>query len=45
VPEVAERVGAGLIVIGRGVHTGVLGRLRAHAYEIIRNAPCPVLSV
>jgi len=45
VPEVAARIGADLIVIGRSVHTGVLGRLRAHAYEIIRNAPCPVLSV
>ncbi len=45
VPETAGRAGADLIVIGRGVHTGVLGRLRAQAYEIIRNAPCPVLSV
>ncbi len=45
VPDVAERIGADLIIIGRGVHTGVLGRLRAHAYEIIRNAPCPVLSI
>jgi len=45
VPGVAERTGAGIVVIGRGVQTGVLGRLRARAYEIIRSAPCPVLSV
>jgi nucleotide-binding universal stress UspA family protein len=45
VPHVAERIAADLIVIGRGVHTGMLGRLRARAYDIIRNAPCPVLSV
>jgi len=45
VPEVAARNGADLIVIGRGVQTGVLGRLRAHGCEIIRNAPCPVLSI
>lgn len=45
VPDVAERFSADLIVLGRGVHTGVLGRLRAHAYEIIRSAPCPVLNV
>jgi len=34
-----------LIVIGRGVLQGTLGRLRTHAYGIIRNAPCPVISV
>lgn len=45
IPELASRLNADLIVIGRGVNSGVLGRLRAHAYEIIRNAPCPVLSV
>lgn len=45
VNEVAARAGAGLIVVGRGTSHGVLGRLRAHTYEIIRHAPCPVLSV
>jgi nucleotide-binding universal stress UspA family protein len=44
-PQVAERSSADLLVIGRGVHTGVIGRLRAAAYEIIRNSPCPVLSI
>jgi len=34
-----------LIVIGRGALQGTLGRLRTHSYGIIRNAPCPVLSL
>ena len=43
--EVAASTGAGLVVAGRGASNGVFGRLRAHTYEIIRHAPCPVLSV
>jgi nucleotide-binding universal stress UspA family protein len=38
----AEAIGADLLVIGRGTHDG---RLRTNAYGIIRQAPCPVLSV
>jgi nucleotide-binding universal stress UspA family protein len=34
-----------LLVIGRGVIEERLGRLRTNAYDIIRNSPCPVLSV
>ena len=45
VREEAVKQSADLIVIGRGVLQGTLGRLRTHAYGIIRNAPCPVLSV
>jgi nucleotide-binding universal stress UspA family protein len=41
----AEREKADLVVIGRSVHDGVLGRLRANAYSIIRQSPCPVVSV
>ena len=37
--------GADLLVIGRGVMQHTLGRLRTHAYAIIRHSPCPVLSV
>lgn len=37
--------GADLVVIGRGVIQKPLGRLRSDAYEIIREAPCPVISV
>ena len=36
---------ADLLVIGRSVHDGVLGRLRANAYSVIRQSPCPVVSV
>jgi nucleotide-binding universal stress UspA family protein len=35
---------ADLIVIGRGKTQDVFGTLRTHAYDIIRQAPCPVLS-
>jgi nucleotide-binding universal stress UspA family protein len=45
VREEARRHGADLIVIGRGVLHETLGRLRTHAYGIIRNSPCPVISV
>jgi nucleotide-binding universal stress UspA family protein len=34
-----------LIVIGRGVMHKRLGRLRTSAYSIVREAPCPVISV
>lgn len=45
ISSVAERTGASLLVIGRGVHTDLLGRLRAQAHEIIRDSPCPVLNL
>jgi nucleotide-binding universal stress UspA family protein len=45
VRDEAVRCGAGLVLIGRGVLHGTLGRLRTHAYGIIRESPCPVLSV
>src|SRR5579863_948066 len=45
VREEARRHGADLVVIGRGVLHDTLGRLRTHAYGIIRQAPAPVLSV
>jgi nucleotide-binding universal stress UspA family protein len=34
-----------LIVIGRGVANRALGRLRSIAYSIIREAPCPVITI
>ncbi len=44
--ETASRLKAGLVVIGRGATAeGPFGRLRAHAYAIVRASPCPVLSV
>lgn len=40
----AKSVGADLVVIGRGKDRQI-GRLRTNAYGIIRQAPCPVLSI
>jgi nucleotide-binding universal stress UspA family protein len=45
VAEQASRHAADLIVIGRGCLQQKLGRLRTHGYSIIRQAPCPVISV
>ena len=41
----AGRLAADLLVVGRGSAAGVFGRLRANAYSIIRQSPCPVVSV
>lgn len=42
--DCAVREKADLLVIGRSVKTG-MGRLKANAYSIIRQSPCPVVSV
>ncbi len=36
---------ADLVIVGRGGGEGILGRIRADGYAIIREAPCPVLSL
>jgi nucleotide-binding universal stress UspA family protein len=41
----AARLHADVLVIGRGSAAGVFGRLRTNAYAIIRESPCPVVSV
>lgn len=41
----ASRRLADVLIIGRGAIQEGFGRLRAHAYGIIRQSPCPVLSV
>jgi nucleotide-binding universal stress UspA family protein len=41
----AARVNAGTVVIGRGSAAGDFGRLRTNSYSIIRQSPCPVVSV
>jgi nucleotide-binding universal stress UspA family protein len=41
----ACHMGASLLIIGRGSAAGVFGRLRTNAYAIIRQSPCPVVSV
>ncbi|HUE00235.1 MAG TPA: universal stress protein [Bryobacteraceae bacterium] len=43
--EMAKKRQANLLVIGRGSAAGVFGRLRTNAYGIIRQSPCPVVSV
>jgi nucleotide-binding universal stress UspA family protein len=45
VRSAVERANSDLLVIGRSVENGVLGRLRTNAYSIIRQSPCPVVSV
>jgi nucleotide-binding universal stress UspA family protein len=45
VREAAEHHAADLVIAGRGHATRALGRLRTHVYSIIRESPCPVISV
>ena len=40
---IIEQTNADLLVIGRAAKG--LGRLRSNAYALIRESPCPVLSV
>jgi nucleotide-binding universal stress UspA family protein len=41
----AQRFDADLVVIGRSEAAGMFGRLRTNAYSVIRQSPCPVVSV
>ena len=45
VVHAASALKADLLVIGRSPHDGLVGRLRANAYAIISQSPCPVVSV
>lgn len=45
VHQVALEHKADLLVIGRGVMHETFGRLRTQSYEVIRQSPCPVLSL
>jgi len=45
VSQAALHHSADLLVIGRGHATRTLGRLRTNVYSIIRQSPCPVISV
>ena len=45
VRQAAETAHADLMVIGRSMEDGLVGRLRTHAYSIIRQSPCPVIGV
>jgi len=41
----AKSSGADLLIIGRGSHEGIPANLPTEAYAIIRESPCPVISV
>jgi nucleotide-binding universal stress UspA family protein len=43
--EAAREMRAGLMVVGRGAIGEPFGRIRTHAFGLIEQAPCPVLSV
>jgi nucleotide-binding universal stress UspA family protein len=45
VHQAAYGYAADLVIIGRGVIQKRFGRLRSVEYEIIREAPCPVISI
>jgi len=45
VSSTAEDERADLLVIGRASMPGIFGRLRTNSYAIIRESPCPVVSV
>lgn len=45
VKDAASAGKADLVVIGRHADSGILGRLRAHAYAIVRESPSPVVSI
>jgi nucleotide-binding universal stress UspA family protein len=45
VAETARSLNADLLVIGRRAESGLLGRLEVTAYSIIRQSPCPVVSI
>jgi nucleotide-binding universal stress UspA family protein len=45
VARAAAEGAADVLVIGRGSAAGTFGRLRTNAYAIIRESPCPVVSV
>jgi nucleotide-binding universal stress UspA family protein len=49
IPDAVRRAAvssdADMVLIGRGALPPFAGRLRSHAYAIVRDMPCPVLSV
>jgi nucleotide-binding universal stress UspA family protein len=45
VSDAARKWNADLLVISRGAASGFLGRLRSRTYSIIRESPCPVVSI
>ncbi|HWE48810.1 MAG TPA: universal stress protein [Bryobacteraceae bacterium] len=44
IQHAARSLGADVVLTGRGALPHFAGRLRSHAYSIVRDMPCPVLS-
>jgi nucleotide-binding universal stress UspA family protein len=45
VRELVLRQKADLVITGRGHCQGAMSRMWSHLYSIVRESPCPVLSV
>lgn len=45
IPQQARELNADLLVVGRGHAQGALSRLWSDLYDVIRESPCPVLSI
>jgi nucleotide-binding universal stress UspA family protein len=45
VTQAAKAHGADLLIVGRGHAPQVFGSFRSHVYSIIRDSPCPVLTI
>jgi nucleotide-binding universal stress UspA family protein len=45
VAEAAREFAADLLVIGRHDGTGISGYLHPNAYNILRDSPCPAISI
>ena len=43
--EEVGRQAADLVIVGRGHNQDTVGRLWSHLYDIVRESPCPVLSI
>jgi nucleotide-binding universal stress UspA family protein len=45
IAQAARQFRSGLLVLGRGVSSDLIGRLSASGYDIVRESPCPVVTV
>jgi nucleotide-binding universal stress UspA family protein len=43
--DAVRKLSADVLVLGRSTHSGALGRMRDLTYSLIRDSPCPVVSV
>ena len=45
ITSVADEILADVLVIGRSMDDSLIGRLRTHSMNLIRESPCPVISI